>query len=376
MPDSSRSTLRRNPVVRAAARRLPGPLKQQVKDALARRVRRGRKPVIGLAGFFGAGNYGDELFLSVYEQYFGDEFELRVLADNMTKPYYDRPLAEIVDEVDAILIGGGDILQPWQADPRYFNHKMLAKPVFVVGIGVPIYRNTQIKPGIIEKHKRFLEHPNVRFIGVRDQPTADWILANISADLDILVAPDMVCSLELPPAEKPEGAPILGVVTRFRPNLDEPDDYSRVEEMAGKAMADGWRVRHLILGTMDVGRRDMANADDLDIPGKEVVYTESLDELTRSIGECTAFASMKFHGSVVATMYGVPSIVMIPTNKNRNFMKRIGLGANVSDFAAADLAERFADRVVPATDDVAGLRTAADAHLRELRAEVKQALGL
>ena len=370
------SSLRQNPVLRSAARRLPEPLKQQIRAALARRERRGRKPVIGLAGFFGAGNYGDELFLSVYEQYFGEEFELRVLADNMTKPYYDRPLAEIVDEVDAILIGGGDILQPWQADPRYFNHKMLAKPVFVVGIGVPIYRNTEIKPHIIERHKKFLEHPNVKFIGVRDQPTADWILENISADLDIKVAPDMVCSLDLPAATKPEGAPVLGVVTRYRPNLDEPDDYSRIEEMAGKALAEGWRVRHLILGTMDVGRRDVANADDLDIPGKEVVYTESLDDLTRAIGECTAFASMKFHGSVVATMYGVPSIVMIATNKNRNFMKRIGLEANVSAFDAADLAERFTDRVVPDPEAVAGLRTAADAHLRELRAGVKQALGL
>ncbi len=370
------SSLRQNPVLRSAARRLPAPLKEQIRTVLARRERRSRKPVIGLAGFFGAGNYGDELFLSVYEQYFGEEFELRVLADNMTKPYYDRPLAEIVDEVDAILIGGGDILQPWQADPRYFNHKMLAKPVFVVGIGVPLYRNTEIKAHLIERHKKFLVHPNVKFIGVRDQPTADWVLANISADLDIKVAPDMVCSLDLPEASKPEGAPILGVVTRYRPNLEEPDDYSRIEEMAGKAIAEGWRVRHLILGTMDVGRRDVSNADDLDIPGKEVVYTESLDDLTRSIGECTAFASMKFHGSVVATMYGVPSIVMIATNKNRNFMKRIGLEANVSAFDAADLAERFADRVIPDPEAVAGLRTAADAHLRELRAAVKQTVGL
>ena len=39
------------------------------------------------------------------------------------------------------------------------NLRPLPKPVFVVGIGVPIYRNTEIKPHIIERHKKFLEHP-------------------------------------------------------------------------------------------------------------------------------------------------------------------------------------------------------------------------
>jgi polysaccharide pyruvyl transferase WcaK-like protein len=187
--------------------------------------------------------------------------------------------------------------------------------------------------------------------------------------------PDIVCALDLPvaPPRDPD-APILGIATRLRPNQDEPDDYTELARLARAKQAEGWRIRHLILGTGPVGERDRANADDLVIPGKEVFYTEDLDEISRAIGECSALASMKFHGSVVATMYGVPSMVLIPTSKNRSFMRRLGREDLLSVFNDQRLTERF-DPVPPAPDReaVAALRAAADAELRDLnRRIVKQ----
>lgn len=336
-----------------------------------------RRSVVGLAGFFGAGNYGDELFLKVFEQYLGDRFELRVLADITTKPYYSRPVAEAVQDVDAILIGGGDILQPWGRDPRYFNHAFLKKPVFVVGIGVPQYRGANAKPArpeVIAQHRKFLHHPNVKRIGVRDDQAAEWIKEHIDPPQGVLVAPDIVCALELPAVNKPSGAPILGVATRFRPKLDQPDDYSRISELAEKVIADGWRVRHIILGTHEVGERDADNSRDLAVPGKEVVRSEDLQELTRAIGECTAFASMKFHGTVVATMYGIPSLVMIPTNKNVNFMRRIGLEALVSKYDDTDLVSKFEARPTIDREAIARLKSDADTHMRDLVRALDQTL--
>lgn len=359
----------------AVADRLPEGLRQRLVARLGA-VAPERKPVLGLAGFFGAGNYGDELFLEVFEQYFGEHFELRVLADLTTKPYYSRPVRELVDEVDAILIGGGDILQPWGRDPRYFNPVFLRKPVFVVGIGVPLYANNvkPARPEIIERHREFLHHPNVRQIGVRDDQAANWIRENIAPPREVLVAPDIVCTLDLPAAVRPEGPPILGVVTRYRPNREQPDDYTRVAELARHAQAEGWKIRHLILGTGEVGRRDVENASDLDVAGKEVFHTEDLTALTRAIGECSALASMKFHGTVVATMYGIPSVVMIPTNKNRNFMHRLGLDALVSQFDAPDLVQKFIDRPEVDPAAVQRVRADADAHLRQLVDAVRTAV--
>jgi polysaccharide pyruvyl transferase WcaK-like protein len=380
-------------VVRRLARRLPAGVRRQLRrvPGLGRPAQRPAawrqpvvgnpatgRPVIGLAGFFGAGNYGDELFLEVFKQYFGDEFELRVLADLTSKPYYSRPVTDIVAEVDAILIGGGDILQPWSRDPRYFNPAFLKKPVFVVGIGVPQYswaKKMPDRPETIAQHRRFLHHANVKRIGVRDDQAAQWIREHIEPPQDVLVAPDIVCALNLPDAPKPAGAPILGVATRLRRNLEEPDDYSRIAELAEKAIADGWKVRHIILGTNEVGRRDAENASDLDVPGKEVVHRESLDDITRAIGECTAFASMKFHGSVVATMYGIPSLVMIPTNKNVNFMRRIGLDALLSRFDAPDLVAKFEARPKVDPEAIARIRSDADAHMRGLVDAIRQVLG-
>lgn len=362
---------------RRVAGLLPPDLRARLGGAAAPRRRPpGAKPVLGLAGFFGYGNYGDELFLEVFEQYFGQEFELRVLADLKKAPHYSRPVREIVSEVDAILIGGGDILQPWGRDPRYFNHAFLAKPVFVVGIGVPQYAaGKPANPDVIERHRTFLQHPNVKRIGVRDEQAAEWIREHLDPPLPVLVAPDIVCSLDLPDAPKPDGAPILGVVTRFRPNLDEPDDYTRVAELANHALAEGWRVRHLILGTGQVGERDFANAGDLAVDGKEVFRSEDLTAITRAIGECTALASMKFHGTVVATMYAIPSLVMMPTNKNRNFMGRLGLDALLTRFDDPELIAKFDNRPTLDPAALARTRAEADAHLRDLVVAVRASVG-
>jgi polysaccharide pyruvyl transferase WcaK-like protein len=356
---------------KAVARALPMALRGRLIRMLgARSVESKRRPVLGLAGFFGAGNFGDELFLEVFEQYLAEDFELRVLADLPSHPFYSQDVKKIVAEVDAILIGGGDILQPWGQDPRYFNPAFLTKPVFIVGVGVPLYSGPRAKPArpeIIAQHRSFMQHQNVRHIGVRDNQTAEWVCSHISPLIDVRIAPDIVCALDLPEATKPPGPPILGVVTRFRPNRAEPDDYSEVARLASAMIADGWRVRHIILGVGEVGRRDRANADDLNVPQKEIVASDSLADLSVAIGECTALASMKFHGSVVATMYAVPSIVMIPTNKNRNFMRRLRLESLISSFDSPNLTETFHQRPEVPPAECARLRRDAEAHMIALR---------
>lgn len=340
----------------------------------------GKKPVVGLAGFFGYGNYGDELFVSVYKQFLQDDFDLRFLSDQLTKPYYSKPLEEVVAGVDAIVIGGGDIVQPWNLDPRYFSQEFLAKPVFVVGVGVPIRSGTNMNPNhtekdwVVKKYAEFFNHPSVKLIHGRDDQTCTWIRSKTKPAIGVIEAPDVVCALNLPPATRPPaGQEVLGIVTRQRPNQE--DDYTQINALADQQRARGWKIRHIILGTGDVGARDSLDAADVTGP-KELVYTESLDELSRAIGSCTALVSMKFHGTVVATMYGVPSTVLIPTNKNRNFMKRIERGDLVSRFDDASLCSRF--NPMPAPLDPAALdmlRSRAAEVMVRLRDGLHQAIG-
>lgn len=302
------------------------------------------KPTIGLAGFYGYGNFGDELFLNVFQQYLGDLYDLKVTYDQLLKPYFSTTAEERVGDFDGVVIGGGDIVQPWAMDERYFNTAYLEKPVFVVGVGVPIRAASNLKYAekdwIVKKYKKFFSHKNIKFIHARDAQSAHWIRTKLEPRIPVIEAPDIVCALNLPPVQVDLTQRVLGVVTRKRPG-DVPDNYVELKNLCEIAMQKGWRIRHIILGCGSVGRADFENADDLNVQGKEVIYTESLTELMTSIGECDALASMKFHGTVVATMYGIPSIVLIPTNKNKNFMDRIGLVSQVSKFDSANLPQVF-----------------------------------
>ncbi|MGY6497649.1 MAG: polysaccharide pyruvyl transferase family protein, partial [Microcella sp.] len=272
--------------------------------------------------------------------------------------------------------GGGDLIRPWSVDERYFHKAYLRKPVYMVGLGVPI-RTTDPslndRPHVSRRYAAFFQHPSVQFVGLRDDSSRDWVVQHLNPTAPVVSVPDIVCALDLPTVTKPEGAPILGIATRLRPNQDEPDDYTELARLARSMQSTGWRIRHLILGTGPVGERDRENADDLVIDGKEVFYTEDLDDISRAIGECTALASMKFHGSVVATMYGVPSMVLIPTSKNRSFMRRIGRDDLLSVFNDASLTERFdPPPVAPDAQAVAALRDPAAELMRDLNKRIKR----
>lgn len=306
--------------------------------------RRPGAPKVGIGGFFGYGNYGDELFLEVFREHLGEAFELQVLPDELESPYFSTPVEKRVKEVQAIVIGGGDLVQPWNIDRRYFHGAYLEKPVFLAGLGVPIRAASSgqtEKPHIVERYRNFFGHPNVRFINARDKQSADWIRSKTEPRVDVIESPDLVCGLTLPEVVRDSANPILGIVTRHRPGHEQDDDYSRLAELGEYAKSEGWRIRHIILGSGIVGERDVVNAERLNIPGKDVFHSQDIWDMTRAIGECSTLASMKFHGSVVATMYGIPSMVLIPTSKNRNFMRRMGRDDLLSKFDAEDLVDRF-----------------------------------
>lgn len=337
-----------------------------------------RRPRLGIVGFFGHGNYGDELFLDVYQEHFGEQYDLTVIPDLPTKPYFSRRPHEKVAEVDAILLGGGDLIRPWAIDERYFHPAYLEKPIFMLGLGVPLRSGSQARnnvPHINKRYQEFFQHPNVRFVGVRDESSRSWVESNLQPSAPLISRSDIVCALTLPQVDKPEGGPILGIVTRFRPGQDVPDDYSQLEALGATLQERGWTIRHIVLGTGIVGQRDLENADDLKLPGKSVIHSENLDDLSRAIGECTALASMKFHGSVVATMYGVPSIVLIPTSKNRSFMRRLNRDDLLARFDAPDLLSRFTPQPEPINPlSVTRRRAEATEALNMVKAELTKTL--
>ncbi len=298
---------------------------------------------IGLVGFFGWGNFGDELFVETYRRYLSQEFEVSVIHDLLQKPYFSRPLNEVVERYDAFVIGGGDLVIPWQLSELYWRKEYLAKPVILNSVGVPRWGG--YNRDVTLKMREFVSHENVAYISARDPESADWITTHLKPACEVYEAPDMVCALDLPPAIKCSEA-TLGLVTRARRGGD--DDYRYVEMLCQKAADRGYMIRQIILGSGATGQKDLAAANQFEFPGKETFFDEDPLQQCRAIGECHVLASMKFHGSVVATMYGIPSIVLSPTDKSRNFMRRIereDLLSNLKDESIADHFSPFMARI-------------------------------
>jgi polysaccharide pyruvyl transferase WcaK-like protein len=291
---------------------------------------------IGLIGFFGWGNFGDELFVKTYEEYLGKNFIVEVVHDITKRPYFSKPVKGIVEKYDAFIIGGGDLVIPWQLSELYWKIEYLNKPVYLIGLGVPTWGKHN--PAVIEKMKSFFQHKNIKKIIMRDIESAKWVQKNLRPKVLVEHSADLVCAISLPKAIK-TNEKILGIVTRQRKHGE--DDYTQLRRLCDEAVSNGYKIRHLILAIGQTGFVDKEAADLFSYECKETIYTQSLDEQMQAISECTIIASMKFHGSVIATMYGVPSIVLSPTDKSTNFMRRIGREDLVSDLNDEDLHKHF-----------------------------------
>jgi polysaccharide pyruvyl transferase WcaK-like protein len=322
-------------------------------------------PKVGLVGFYGPGNYGDELFLDVFRQHLTSAVDLDVVFDSRTRPYFHRPVRDVVRDHDAIVIGGGDLLVPWGLGDRYWLPDYLRRPVHIVGVGVPTWRPA--KPAVIDELRGFVRHRNVRSIVVRDEESAAWIREHLRPRVEVETAADLVFALDLPPVDRQTDPPILGITVRWR---EGGDDYTAVRALATRGRELGYRLRTIVLSTGDVRARDERALAELAIDGPEVerVASDDLEVLTVAIGECSMLASHKFHGTVVATAYGVPAISMSTTDKNRNLLQRLGRPELVCAFDDPSLPSRLARPAAPPDPEiVATIRHEATVALNRLR---------
>ena len=210
------------------------------------------------------------------------------------------------------------------------------------------------KPEQLEPLRRFFQHASVRYVGVRDQASADYIRQRLEPRVPVITTPDLVCALELPEVVRPTDPPIFGVAVRRR---QDADDLSAVRKLAVRAQELGYRVRRIVLATGRTKERDLEATAALGLPDTELIASDDLMTITRAIGECTAMASMKFHGFVVATMYGVPSFVLMPTAKNRYLVETLGRPDLMSHYGDHELADRLTRD--PAADRPGDARSAA-----------------
>ncbi len=328
---------------------------------------------IGLVGFFGWGNFGDELFIEAHRAHLSHLGTLEPINDITRKPYFSDPIEEVIDRYDAFVIGGGDLIVPWTVSELYWKEEYLGKPVFITGVGVPTWRDPQAKA--MQTYSQFFQSGSIRAISARDERSKNWIDQRLHPAIPTTWHPDLCCALDFPAVEHSDvDAPILGVVLRKRGA--NKDDLSHVRALCERAKQLGYCVRHIVLGSKGVGKADLAIAEEFAEPDEEIRSSEDIWQLCREIGQCTALASMKFHGTVVATMYGIPSIVMVPTDKNRNFLDMIDRADLKCPFSNPDLSSKLTGSPVGIPLAMReSLRDGAKLGYAQLEAAICEALG-
>lgn len=325
---------------------------------------------IGLVGYFGWGNFGDELFVETHKQQLASTVQLEQVHDILQEPYFSRDINEVVKDYDGFLIGGGDLLNPVRISTLYWRKEYLTKPVFITGLGVPNLKwNRQ---DILDKYRAFFQHKNIKMVIARDQESAKWINEHIKPNVEAKFFPDPVCSLRRPDVVQSKDK-LLGVVIRSHRSLT--GDLSHVRKLIDVAYSQGYKVRHIVLGTQSIGEADYEITKSLALPREEIIYTESLTDQCKAIGECHALVSIKFHGLIVATMYGIPTIALSSTPKNKNFLRMIDRMDLSSSYTQEDLHTRMFHYPARIHQLVrANLYKQSVAGYQELKSAIKQAL--
>lgn len=273
---------------------------------------------IGLVGFFGWGNYGDELFHRVWEESVGKFHQTAVVHEQLREPYFSRPATQIADEFDALVIGGGDLVIPNKISPLYWNRAWLRRPIYISGIGVPTWVKHQA-PDVMERLRNFFQHSNIRYISTRDVESAQWIRRHLEPTVPVHVHADLVFSMHLPPAARYE-QPTVGINLRSHRKDSDPSHLIRSCQILQER---GFEIANLVLGTGRTGAVDLEVARSFPLAGQHIISSENIDDLTSAIGGLEFLISNKFHGTVIATAYGVSSVVLSSTTKSINLYRAL-----------------------------------------------------
>lgn len=274
---------------------------------------------IGLVGFFGWGNYGDELFHRIWQHSVGQFHETQLLHEKLESPYFLRPATEIASEVDGIIIGGGDLVIPNKISPLYWNRAWLTKPVYISGVGVPTWIKHEA-PDVMERLRAFFQHPNVRYISARDSESAEWIRRKLQPRVVVEQHADLAFGSMYPPARSFE-KPTVGISLRTHRAESDP---TILLSACRQLQDEGYDILNIVMGTGRTRKADLEVAKAFPLESQEIFESESIDEISSTIGGLDLLISNKFHGTVVATTYGVPSVVLSSTSKSRNIYKRLG----------------------------------------------------
>lgn len=330
-----------------------------------------KKLTVGLVGYYGWGNYGDEFFKKVLEEQLPSiQFKLLHGVDAEGKVDLSE-INERVGEVDVILIGGGDLVIPYAMSSLYWREEFLAKPVVVYGVGVPRWGGYNEE--VVLKMREFLQNPSVASVTARDAESTEWISNHLKPTAPVFCKPDIVCAYQHPATIPRNRA--FGLVLRNQ-GSDLPRE--NIVTLLRKVRERAYHPRLLMLGTDKTLADDIRAVSGLDLGDADIIVRATLEGITTELLACDRIASMKFHGCVVAMSHSIPCLALSQANKFRNFYADLDRAEWISSLQDADMETKL-DAVLDApnyrfppehrADAIEGLRELEEALTRAASAQ-------
>lgn len=268
---------------------------------------------VGLVGFFGWGNFGDELFFQQWTN--RPNWHSFRVNDLTAKPYFSRPAIDVAADADALVIGGGDLIRTEAISPLYWNRAWIDRPLVISGIGVAEESGVQ-RADVVPRLRQFFQAANILSLSARDVRSQRWIESNLQPTLPVRLVPDLAFGIEAPAVQQrnsDDGAhvPIIGLV--FNKHYCE-SDMRLAEDLRAAHLAGKINLRILVLATGQQLATERALLLDLNFRVPFEVF-DSVDQMVRGIAGLDLLYSAKFHGLVVAARHGIPSISLRTTSK-------------------------------------------------------------
>jgi len=276
--------------------------------------------VIGLVGYYGYQNYGDEIFLEIWKKLLGEQCAVILPETN-------------IQDVDKIIIGGGDLIWHGAFNNNYFNEKWYedGKKVYVYGVGVADPNVTVFQdPNVFNLYKNFLSR--AQYVSARDEKSAEW-LTSILGIHNVVWVEDLAWNYT-PRVSVKKKELTAGLTYRRNPIFDTDD----ISLLVSKLIDTGTRCRLIPLQNGYYNTHTLHKII-LDTVNKDVSYPSinidpshyNTQHKYASITSCNYYMTLTFHGLLTALKERVPVLSMMYDNKFTTLLNRCGMSNVLTD---------------------------------------------
>lgn len=327
---------------------------------------------VGLIGFFGWGNFGDELFFQEWTKVLGHGNCFRA-NDLLKKPYFTSTAAAVAAKSSALIIGGGDLIRIEAISSLYWNRAWLARPIAISGIGVAEESGFH-RPDVVPRLREFFHKANILSLSARDVRSKNWIESTLDPAIPVRLVPDIAFGVDFHGDNRcsrdgRRSTPTIGLALgKFVSDREVELIGALVAAHTNRSI----RLRVLVLAAGVQLADELALLRALQLENRAEVFA-TVDEMIDAIGGLDLLYSAKFHGLIVAAGHGIPSYSLRTTSKAVSLAESCQLVGLLEErtWRLRDALQRIGEAVV--TDEIAAWGQSARTEVRHVAAAVEEA---